>query len=43
MGDGYLGGTVPLEFRSEGFSENNLGQAIMNRLLKAAGYHVEEV
>lgn len=28
---------------SEGFSERNLGQAIMNRLLKAAGYHVVEV
>ena len=24
----------------ECFSKNNLGQAIMNRLLKAAGYHV---
>ncbi|WP_310604415.1 L-threonylcarbamoyladenylate synthase [Anaerosporobacter sp.] len=28
---------------SEGFAESNLGQAIMNRLLKAAGYHVIEV
>lgn len=28
---------------SEGFSESNFGQAIMNRLLKAAGYHVVEV
>lgn len=28
---------------SEGFSDNELGQAIMNRLLKAAGYHVVNV
>lgn len=28
---------------SEGFADSNLGQAIMNRLLKAAGYHVVEV
>ena len=28
---------------SEGFSENRLGQAIMNRLLKAAGYQITEV
>lgn len=28
---------------SEGFADGNLGQAIMNRLLKAAGYHVVEV
>lgn len=28
---------------SEGFSENNLGRAIMNRLNKAAGYHVLKV
>lgn len=28
---------------SEGFADNKLGQAIMNRLLKAAGYHVVEV
>ncbi|WP_167957715.1 L-threonylcarbamoyladenylate synthase [Anaerosporobacter faecicola] len=28
---------------SEGFAESNLGQAIMNRLLKAAGYQVVEV
>lgn len=27
----------------ETFDESGLGQAIMNRLLKAAGYHVEEV
>ncbi|SET09178.1 L-threonylcarbamoyladenylate synthase [[Clostridium] polysaccharolyticum] len=27
----------------ECFSKNNLGQAIMNRLLKAAGYHVVDV
>ena len=27
----------------ETFDEDGLGQAIMNRLLKAAGYHVEEV
>lgn len=25
---------------SESFADNNLGQAIMNRLLKAAGYHI---
>ena len=25
---------------SESFASDNLGQAIMNRLLKAAGYHV---
>jgi L-threonylcarbamoyladenylate synthase len=28
---------------SEGFADSKLGQAIMNRLLKAAGYHVVEV
>lgn len=28
---------------SESFTDNSLGQAIMNRLLKAAGYHVVEV
>lgn len=28
---------------SESFSSDNLGQAIMNRLMKAAGYHVIEV
>jgi L-threonylcarbamoyladenylate synthase len=28
---------------SEGFADSNLGQAIMNRLLKAAGYHLVEV
>lgn len=28
---------------SEGFSENKLGQAIMNRLSKAAGYHIIKV
>lgn len=28
---------------SESFSESGFGQAIMNRLLKAAGHHVEEV
>lgn len=28
---------------SEGFDENGIGQAIMNRLLKAAGHHVEQV
>ena len=27
----------------ETFEDNRLGQAIMNRLLKAAGYHVEKV
>lgn len=28
---------------SESFYDNSLGQAIMNRLLKAAGYHIEKV
>lgn len=28
---------------AEGFTEGGLGQAIMNRLMKAAGYHIEEV
>ena len=28
---------------SESFSRNHLGQAIMNRLTKAAGYHVIKV
>ena len=28
---------------SESFSEDHLGQAIMNRLSKAAGYHIEHV
>ncbi len=28
---------------SESFSDNSLGQAIMNRLLKAAGYRIEKV
>ena len=28
---------------SESFGENGIGQAIMNRLLKAAGHHVENV
>lgn len=28
---------------SEGFAEDGIGQAIMNRLLKAAGHHVEKV
>lgn len=28
---------------AEGFSTNDLGQAIMNRLIKAAGYHIVEV
>lgn len=28
---------------SESFYDNHLGQAIMNRLLKAAGYHIEKV
>lgn len=28
---------------SESFDNNQLGQAIMNRLLKAAGYHIEKV
>ena len=28
---------------SEGFSEDNLGRAIMNRLNKAAGYHILKV
>lgn len=28
---------------SEGFEDSKLGQAIMNRLLKAAGYHIIEV
>lgn len=28
---------------SEGFADSKLGQAIMNRLLKAAGYHIVEV
>jgi L-threonylcarbamoyladenylate synthase len=28
---------------SESFTSNELGQAIMNRLLKAAGYHVVQV
>ncbi|WMJ85674.1 L-threonylcarbamoyladenylate synthase [Anaerocolumna sp. MB42-C2] len=28
---------------TESFSNNRLGQAIMNRLLKAAGYHIEKV
>lgn len=28
---------------SEGFPENGIGQAIMNRLLKAAGHHIEQV
>ena len=28
---------------SESFSEDHLGQAIMNRLSKAAGYHIERV
>lgn len=28
---------------SESFSDNSLGQAIMNRLLKAAGYHIVKV
>ncbi len=28
---------------SESFSDNHLGQAIMNRLLKAAGYHIVNV
>lgn len=28
---------------SESFADNNLGQAIMNRLLKAAGYHIIKV
>lgn len=28
---------------SESFEENSLGQAIMNRLLKAAGYHIVKV
>ena len=28
---------------SEGFAENGIGQAIMNRLLKAAGHHVEKI
>ena len=28
---------------SEGFPEDHLGQAIMNRLNKAAGYHIEKV
>lgn len=28
---------------SESFSETNLGRAVMNRLSKAAGYHVEQV
>lgn len=28
---------------SESFYDNSLGQAIMNRLLKAAGYHVQKV
>lgn len=28
---------------SEGFAEDGIGQAIMNRLLKAAGHHVENV
>lgn len=28
---------------SEAFAENGIGQAVMNRLLKAAGHHIEEV
>lgn len=28
---------------TESFQDNRLGQAIMNRLLKAAGYHIEKV
>ena len=28
---------------SESFSQENLGQAIMNRLVKAAGYHIIRV
>lgn len=28
---------------SESFAESGFGQAIMNRLLKAAGHHVEQV
>ena len=28
---------------SEGFSEDSLGQAVMNRLIKAAGHHIEYV
>ncbi len=28
---------------SEGFSEDSFGQAVMNRLIKAAGHHIEEV
>jgi L-threonylcarbamoyladenylate synthase len=28
---------------SESFDESGIGQAIMNRLLKAAGYHIEYV
>ena len=28
---------------SEGFSEDSFGQAVMNRLIKAAGHHIEIV
>ena len=28
---------------SEAFTENGIGQAVMNRLLKAAGHRMEEV
>ena len=28
---------------SEGFEENSFGQAVMNRLIKAAGHHIENV
>lgn len=28
---------------SEGFSEDSFGQAVMNRLIKAAGHHIEDV
>jgi L-threonylcarbamoyladenylate synthase len=28
---------------SESFAKDHLGQAIMNRLMKAAGYHVVKV
>ncbi len=28
---------------SEAFDESGIGQAIMNRLLKAAGHHVEQI
>lgn len=28
---------------SEGFAEDSFGQAVMNRLIKAAGHHIENV